>query len=150
MTLPTLQDVRRSLLAEVNMARDLPCHVAAFRAWTLDQKAALEAVVREAEAFTGQARHPEHVAALGFGGAVGLLNESQKNVLCEELEHLRGRSFFIAGRPWRFEVDGISLLGVALGAKSENSTEAQQWCRDILAKSLNELASDLWHQGLAR
>jgi REase_DpnII-MboI len=150
MTLPTLQDVRRSLLAEVNLARDLPCHVGAFRAWTLDQKAALEAAVSEAEAFTGQARHPEHVAALGFGAAVGLLNEGQRNILREELEHLRGRAFFIAGRPRRFEVDGISLLGVALGAKSEKSDEAQKWCRDILGKSLNELGSDLWHQGLVR
>jgi REase_DpnII-MboI len=150
MTLPTLQDVRRSLLVEVNLARDLPCHVAAFRAWTLDQKDELEASVREAESFSGQARHPEHVAALGFGAAAGLLNERQKNFLREELEHLRGRAFFIAGRPRRFEVDGISLLGVALGAKSEKSDEAEKWCRDILGKSLNELESDQWHQGLAR
>jgi hypothetical protein len=116
----------------------------------LDQKAALEAAVSDSEAFTGQARHPEHVAALGFGAAVGLLNEGQRNILREELEHLSGRAFFIAGRPRRFEVDGISLLGVALGAKSEKSDEAQKWCRDILGKSLNELGSDLWHQGLVR
>jgi hypothetical protein len=149
-TLPTLQDVRRSLLADMDQARALPCHVAAFRAWALERKEALEAAISEAELFTGQARHPEHVAALGFGASAGLLNSDQKAILREELEHLRGRAFFAAGRPRRFEVDGVSLLGVALGARSDNSPDAEKWCREILGKSLGELTSDPWHNGLAR
>jgi hypothetical protein len=150
MTLPTLEDVRRSLLADVDQARALPCHVAAFRAWALDRKEALEAAITEAESFTGQARHPEHVAALGFGASAGLLNDDQTRILWEELDHLKGRAFFVAGRPRRFEVDGISLLGVALGSKTDSSVEVERWCRKILSKSLGELTSDPWHQGLAR
>jgi hypothetical protein len=150
MTLPTLQDVRRSLLADLDQARELPCHVAAFRAWALARKEELAAAVCEAASFTGQARHPEHVAALGFGAAAGMLDDDQRLILREELEHLRGRAFFVAGRPRRFEVDGISLLGVALGARSNNAAEVEKWCKDILRKSLGELVRDPWHQGLAR
>lgn len=150
MTLPTLQDVRRSLLADMEQAWALPCHVAAFRAWALDRRDELAAAVGEAASFTGQARHPEHVAAFGFGASAGMLDDNQRLVLREELEHLRGRAFFVAGRPRRFEVDGISLLGVALGAKSNNAADVEGWCRDILSKSLKELVSDPWHQGLAR
>ena len=150
MTLPTLQDVRRSLLAQLNQARELPCHVRAFRAWALDRTEELAAAVLVAVSFTGQARHPEHVAALGFGAAAGILSDDQKLILREELEHLKGRAFFVAGRPRRFEVDGISLLGVALGTKSDNFAEVEKWCRDILRKSVGELDSDPWHQGLAR
>jgi hypothetical protein len=150
LTLPTLQEVRRSLLAEVDQARELNCHVEAFRAWALDRTDALRSAVHKAVSFTGQVRHPEHVAALGFGAIAGLLEEQQKKLLREELEHLRGRAFFVAGRPRRFEVDGISLLGVAFGARSEQSSDDEKWCQDILAISLSELARDPWHQGLAR
>jgi hypothetical protein len=150
MTLPTLQDVRRSLLADLDQATELPCHVAAFRAWALDRKEGLAAAIHEAVSFTGQARHPEHVAALGFGAAAGLLDNDQRFVLRKELEHLRGRAFFVAGRPRRFEVDGVSLLGVALGAKSNDSAEVEEWCKNIVKKSLGELSTDPWHQGVAR
>ncbi|WIG52689.1 MAG: hypothetical protein OJF48_003608 [Afipia sp.] len=149
-TLPTLQEVRRSLLAELGQARELNCHAEAFRAWALDRTDVLRSAVHKAVSFTGQARHPEHVAALGFGAIAGLLEEQQRKILREELEHLRGRAFFVAGRPRRFEVDGIALLGVAFGARSEQSSDIEKWCRDILARSLSELASDPWHQGLAR
>ncbi|WP_212254351.1 hypothetical protein [Bradyrhizobium liaoningense] len=149
-TPPTLQEVRRSLVAEVNQARELNCHVEAFGSWVLNRTEALQAAVNKAVCFTGQARHPEHVAALGFGAAAGLLDAEQEKILREELEHLRGRAFFVTGRPRRFEVDGISLLGVAFGVRSEQSYELEKWCKDILTRSLSELASDLWQQGLAR
>lgn len=148
--LPTLQEVRQSLLAEVDQARELNCHVEAFRAWAMDRTEALRSAVHKALSFTGQARHPEHVAALGFGAAAGLLEEEQKKILCDELDHLRGRDFFVAGRPRRFEVDGISLLGVAFGVGLEQSSDIEKWYKDILARSLEEIASDLWHKGLVR
>ncbi|MBR1165880.1 hypothetical protein JQ571_02770 [Bradyrhizobium liaoningense] len=122
----------------------------AFGSWVLNRTEALQAAVNKAVCFTGQARHPEHVAALGFGAAAGLLDAEQEKILREELEHLRGRAFFVTGRPRRFEVDGISLLGVAFGVRSEQSYELEKWCKDILTRSLSELASDLWQQGLAR
>lgn len=150
LTLPTLQEIRRSLLTEVDQAGALACHVEAFRAWVLGRTAGLRAAVQKAISFTGQARHPEHVAALGFGAAAGLLDVDHAKILHEELEHIKGRAFFVAGRPRRFEVDGIALLGVAFGAKSVNSSDFEGWCKEILKRSLVELASDPWQQGLAR
>jgi hypothetical protein len=150
MKLPTLQDVRQSLLADVDQVGTMPCHVTAFRAWVMNKNEVLEVAIREAESFTGQARHPEHVAALGFGAAAGLVSEIQGKILDEELKHLKGRAFFVAGRPPRFEVDGISLLGVALGAASAKSPEIKEWCKELLRKSFGELTGDPWHQGLVR
>src|SRR3954452_9207952 len=99
MTLPTLRDIRASLQADVDRAGLLPCHVKAFRAWVMNSKEQLAEAINEATSFTGQARHPEHVATLGFGAAVGLLDGNQLELLNDELAHLEGRSFFTAGRP---------------------------------------------------
>lgn len=149
-TLPTLHDARASLLSVVDRAGSLPCHVKAFRAWVLNTEEPLEEAVSEATLFTGQARHPEHVAALGFGAAAEILNAAQINILKDELSHLEGRAFFAAGRPRRFEVDGIALLGVAVGSSWVKRTATEEWCKQILRKSLDELANDQWHEGLAR
>jgi hypothetical protein len=150
MTLPTLGDIRASLLADLNRTSSLPCHVKAFRGWVLGRVDELQEAVDDATAFTGQARHPEHVAALGFGAAAGLLDVDQTAILADELQHLEGRSFFAAGRPRRFEVDGIAQLGVALGSRAAKRSASEEWCRQILQKSLAELPSDPWHEGLLR
>ena len=38
-------------------------------------------------------------------------------------EHLSGRTFFAGGRTPRFEVDGVALVGVALGARAAKIPE---------------------------
>jgi hypothetical protein len=116
----------------------------------MNQVEPLAKAVSEALSFTGQARHPEHIAAIGLGAAAGILNAGQFNILNEELDHLEGRAFFAAGRPRRFEVDGMALLGVALGSKHANRPATENWCKEILRKSLDELTGDVWHESLAR
>jgi hypothetical protein len=150
MMLPTLGDIRASLMAVVERAGPLPCHVRAFRGWVLGSAEALQEAITEAAEFTGQARHPEHVAGLGFGASMGLLDAAKLAILVDELQHLEGRSFFAHGRPRRFEVDGIAQLGVALGSRAAQRGATEQWCKAILQKSLDELTSDPWHEGLVR
>jgi hypothetical protein len=142
----TLNEIQEALRARALVAVDLPCHIAAFNAWVLDDKAALCAQLQRAVAFTGQARHPEHVAALGYGAAAQLLNVSENTLLREEIEHLSGRDFFAPGRPLRFEADGVALLGVALGAAAVNAGGA--WLSDLVLKASG--TADPWQQGLVR
>src|ERR1700675_2270647 len=103
-----LPDIREALALQLARAKPTPCHVAAFAGWVIGDIDRLKSAVAEAAGFTGQARHPEHIAALGFGAKQ--LSNSDLQVLPDEVLHLGGRAFFSAGRPLRFEVDGIALL----------------------------------------
>lgn len=140
----TLHEVQEALRARVRTTDDLPCHIAAFNAWILEDDAGLRAQVQRAVAFTGQARHPEHVAALGYGAAAQMLEGSEIVLLREEVEHLSGRDFFAPGRPLRFEADGVGLLGVALGAAAVDA--GGPWLRTLVTKASS--TADPWQQGL--
>lgn len=142
----TLHEIQEALRARTRTADDLPCHVAAFNAWVLEDEAGLRQQVQRAVAFTGQARHPEHVAALGYGAKAQLLEGSEFALLCDELEHLSGRDFFAPGRPLRFEADGVGLLGVALGSAAVDA--GGPWLRTLLSKASS--TDDHWQQGLIR
>ncbi|XSC47616.1 hypothetical protein ACF1BQ_020595 [Bradyrhizobium sp. RDT10] len=128
----------------------MPVHVAAFSGWITNDIPRLQAAVDEAVHFTGQARHPEHVAALGYGARAARLTAQQLDILGDEIDHLGGRSFFAAGRPLRFEADGVALLGVAFGTASLAEGTDRAWLRQLLERSAQEVASDLWQLGLVR
>lgn len=142
----TLHEVQEALLTRTRTVDDLPCHIAAFNAWVLEDKSGLRTQVQRAVDFTGQARHPEHVAALGYGAAAQLLESKEIALLREELEHLSGRDFFAPGRPLRFEADGVGLLGVMLGAVAVEAVGP--WLRALMTKASG--TTDPWQQGLIR
>ena len=147
LTLPAIREaLRQQLLSSVS----IPVHVAAFGGWITHDTCRLQAAVDEAIHFTGQARHPEHVAAFGYGGKAGLLTEPQVQILRDEVEHLGGRSFFAPGRPLRFEVDGVALLGVAFGMGCVVEGTDRSWLIRLLERSAQEVASDVWQLGLVR
>ena len=124
----------------------MPCHIAGFTAWIVSDDTALRRQVQRAIEFAGQARHPEHVAALGYGAAAGLLASGEIDLLRDEVSHLAGRDFFAPGRPLRIEADGIGLLGVALGAVAAGA--GGSWLQGLLARA--SATSDSWQQGLIR
>jgi hypothetical protein len=70
--------------------------------------------------------------------------------LRDEIAHLGGRTFFAPGRAPRFEVDGIALLGVALGAARLLPPDETKWLNTLLARSSEEVRSDIWQLGLVR
>ena len=60
-------------------------------------------------------------------------------------EHLSGRIFFAEGRTPRFEVDGVALLGVALGASAVKIPEGgMEWFKELLRRSSGTLQGDRW------
>ncbi len=142
----TLQDVHESLLARAKTAAETPCHISGFSSWIAGEGGALRRQVQRAIEFAGQARHPEHVAALGYGASAGLLDPDETKMLNDEVHHLAGRDFFVPGRPLRIEADGIGLLGVALGAAAVGASGA--WLQRLLTQA--SATSDPWQQGLIR
>lgn len=145
-----LIQIRTAIVSEIARQRDLPCHVAAFIAWVLKDDAKLRAEVGEVVALSSQSRHPEHVAALGYGAAAGLLSDGELALFDDEISHLRGRKFFIPGRPLRFEIDGAALVGVALGVGIRDDPDGRGWLADLLGQSAKEVSTDEWQSGLVR
>jgi REase_DpnII-MboI len=146
----TLPAIREALRHQLPSPESIPAHMTAFSGWITHDTSRLQTAVDEAIHFTGQARHPEHVAALGYGARADLLTAQQLQILRDELDHLGGRSFFAPGRPLRFEVDGIALLGVALGAASVAEDTDRSWLIRLLERSAQEVTSDVWQLGLVR
>ncbi|ASP34999.1 hypothetical protein [Labrenzia sp. VG12] len=145
-----LFDIRVSLEAKIAHQKGLPCHVAAFISWFISDEGELRRRINEVVALPIQARNPEHVAALGYGASSGLLSDTERNIFGEEIAHLQGRKFFVAGRPPRFEVDGPALLGVALGTATFDDSDTQQWLTNLLELSSKEVSNDDWQLGLIR
>lgn len=145
-----LLDIRAALVAELGKNNALPCHVGAFCAWIHSDGEALRKCVDQALQFSGQMRHPEHVAAFGYGAASGLLTPEECEICRSEIDHLSGRAFFAPGRPLRFEADGIALLGVSLGAAKLAAGANSQWLTSLLMRSAEEVSGDQWQLGLVR
>jgi hypothetical protein len=143
----TLHDIREALCARAKVVDGTPSHIGAFTGWIVGDIESLRGCVHQAYAFDGQARRPEHVAALGYGAAAGLLDDREIATLADEVTHLAGRDFFAHGRPLRFEADGIGLLGVALGAAATST--GGEWLSTLLARACG-VAGDVWQQELIR
>ncbi|YCI07067.1 hypothetical protein M1D34_32000 (plasmid) [Ensifer sp. D2-11] len=139
-----LGDLHEALRIATRAPDDLPCHVAAFCAWIAGNGPELREQVRRAVDFDGQARHPEHIAALGFGAAGSILDPEQLALMSKEITHLSGRNFFSRGRPLRIEADGVGLLGIALGAMAGQT--GGTWLSDLLHQAWS--TTDPWQRGL--
>jgi len=150
----SLVDIRSALEVEVvrGVHEQLPLHVIAFVGWITGNEQKLRACADEVAGLAEQMRNPEHVAALGYAAASQMLLANQMPILLSEISHLQGRQFFVANRPLRFEIDGIALLGVALGITHGNSVDSavRDWMRSLVQRSCSELSGDVWQVGLAR
>ncbi|EMD9441692.1 hypothetical protein VXE32_005748 [Burkholderia cepacia] len=104
------------------------------------------------------------------GDAVGLADQQQSNVVSllgyaisvdsaylspfiSGVAWLRRRQYFVAGRAAGFEVNGLALLGVAIGlrATSESGADAAQaiaWLKNLLSQSLQQRRLVDWNESL--
>src|SRR5690606_20909866 len=122
-----------------------PLHIRAFCAWLLNDAAALRLLVDAATA-SGAQRHPEHVAALGYAASAALVQDEENALLRQDLAQMAGRAYFVSGRPLRFEIDGVALLGVALGLSRQTPTENHDWLTSVLHRS-SVVLDDEWNKG---
>lgn len=133
-----LNQLREALATAARDNVDQPEHARAFAQWIhLGQSRAtdiLTALGDGAAAANGAARESKHVAVLGYASHH---DARFQEPFVDALNWLRRRSFFVPGRPPAFEVDGIALLGVALGvSRLPRATvkEPAAWLCGLLAK----------------
>jgi hypothetical protein len=133
-----LMQLREALATAARDDVDQPEHARAFAQWMcLGRDGAtdiLAALGDAAVAASGAARESKHAAVLGYASH---RHPRFQEPFVDALNWLQRRSFFVPGRPPAFEVDGIALLGVALGVSRLPTTTAKEpaaWLRGLLAK----------------
>lgn len=115
---PTPAAVRAGLVAGSAVDAEAPL-VRAFKAWALGIPDDLPGLVATAaEGFAAPTdRAARHVAVLGYAAAAGSLEGDARPVLEAGLRWLGARRWNQPFREPTLEVDGVAMLGVALGAR---------------------------------
>lgn len=145
-------ELRRSLAAAAADDPRQPPHARAFAAWIQTEGSGKSPLLAElaakAAAAIGAARETSHVAVLGYASSLDGAFSSQ---FVESLSWLRARKYFAQGRPLTFEIDGLALLGVAVGILKLAPTQEDQalpWLRDLLSNTLQKSRPADWNETL--
>ena len=141
-----LGDLNASLVIENGLYQALPPHVAAFCSYLIpgdrDRLAEHASLAEDCQSY-------QAIAAAGYALAKDPSRAGLIVAFKGGFEHLSGRTFFAEGRTPRFEVDGVALLGVALGAKAAGITQANAgWLENLLGRSSRILQADGWQRDL--
>ena len=139
-----INDIRKAHTLSLEELNKLPIHILAFNTFMVrEYEGALESSAKEV--IDNQASHYGYSAYLGYLLAISNDDTSIVNKFREEVSHLSGRTFFSGGRAARFEIDGIALLGVAVGLYTIDATEDEKkWLIELLHESEKALASNKW------
>jgi hypothetical protein len=132
--------------------------VQAYVAWINSDRhasaSALSSLASAASMKQGAGRTYRDVAVLGFATSVSPTEENIHTPFLEGLRWMEGRRFFASNGPLSFEVDGLSILGIAVGiAKldaADDKGRAQQWLLDLINKSLQQIYGGKWDRSLLR
>ena len=141
-----LATLKRSLAQIPQPLSELPVHVEAcckfISAWR--GNAANGAVLSIPRSY-------QETAALGFQLASGGVEPGLANVFLESTSQLSGRTYFGTGRVARFEIDGVALLGIALGYRTLSRAKVEtEWLSSLLNESIAALSDDPWQASLVR
>ncbi|SFG58223.1 hypothetical protein [Methylobacterium gossipiicola] len=123
---PTVADIRAGLVEGARVDADVPLSLA-FRSWILDEHGPLESLADDAarEFDIPTQRSFRQVATLGYAAAAGKLPDALRPTLVEGIRWLADRPWHRPLREPTLEIDGISMLGVALGARgTDGKTQA--------------------------
>jgi hypothetical protein len=149
---PSLLELRRGLHDAAADDPAQPPHARAFSDWiqhdTIEQTPLLKSLADGAAVASGPGRQTAHAAVLGFAAN---MDASFATAFAEAVDWLRQRQYFAPGRPHTFEVDGLGLLGVAVGlGRLAPAQEAQvrPWLIDLLGRSLQFRRPADWNESL--
>jgi hypothetical protein len=144
--------LRKSLAAAAEDDRQQPPHSRGFAAWvqleSLGQGALLRSLAEEATKAQGAARGTSFVAVLGYAAS---LDDAFVAPFADGVAWLMARQYFVQGRPLTFEVDGLALLGVAIGlpkVRVADSAAARSWLEGLLAESVSRSRRPDWNETL--
>jgi hypothetical protein len=112
----SLLELRRGLRDAAIDDPGQPPHARAFSAWIqhekIDQTRLLKSLADDAAAASGPGRQTVHAAVLGYAAN---MDPFFATPFADAVDWLGQRQYFATGRPHTFEVDGLGLLGVAVG-----------------------------------
>ena len=148
----SLLELRRGLRDAAVDDPGQPPHARAFSAWIqhekMDQAPLLKSLADEAAAASGPGRQTVHAAVLGYAAN---MDPSFAAPFADAVDWLRQRQYFATGRPHTFEVDGLGLLGVAVGLSHLDPGQgdlARPWLSDLLRRSLQFQRPADWNESL--
>ncbi|MCI9878873.1 MULTISPECIES: hypothetical protein [Methylobacterium] len=120
---PTIAAIRASLVSAARVDGETPL-LLAFRSFMLGEHGPLAALATDAsEALASPgARSAAHVAVLGYAAAAHVLAGSLVPALADGIVWLSERPWNRPLREATLEVDGLSMLGVALGARGSDGS----------------------------
>ena len=144
-------DAREYYVGRVVALKGLGTIEEAFAAWLLGKEYLplldpASGASKAGSAF-GAARTYREVALLGY--VVSVLDDAGSDIkksLRSGLEWLSGRAAFAQASP-SFEVDGLALLGIALGAETCGIVKVKNWMAGFLGKSASSRIK-IWDRGL--
>jgi hypothetical protein len=144
--------LRKGLAAAAADNAQQPAHARAFAAWVRHESfgvvPVLATLAAEAAAVIGPARETSHAAVLGYATS---LDGSFTRSFVDTLSWLRQRKYFVPGRPLIFEIDGLALLGVAVGILKLDevaAAPARKWLATLLAETLKRSRPADWNASL--
>ena len=141
-----LRDLIETFVIDAAAYEALPVHVAAFCRYLIPSDH--DRLDDHAWLADGSWNYQE-IAAAGYALAGGSSQDGSVAAFKGAIAQLSGRTFFAEGRTPRFEVDGVALLGVALGAKAAGIQKADcGWLDSLLRRSAGTLQADEWQSDL--
>jgi hypothetical protein len=93
---------------------------------------------------------PQSSRAALLGYAVSV-NRRYETAFTDAVAWLRERQYFLKGRAPGFELDGLALLGVAVGLRASdlfNDKVATLWLKDLLTESLDLRRPSDWNEAM--
>jgi hypothetical protein len=142
--------IRRTLARAAADDSSQPQQARGFATWVQQdlpvQLGLLKALASEVSGLADQ-RQSNVVALLGYAASV---DSSYATGFADGVAWLRQRQYFIAGRAPGFEVNGLALLGVAIGLRASAGAEAEgiAWLKALLTQSLQQHRSFDWNEAL--
>ena len=131
-----------------------PLHARAFAVWiqsqSLNECPLLADLAKECAEADGPARQTVHVSVLGFAAQ---MSAEFRPAFVAAFEWLSARKYFVSGRALTFEIDGLALLGVAVGLASLDAASfgtARAWLALLIERTLREARSGGWNEALIR
>jgi hypothetical protein len=147
----TLDLIRERLRAGLARLPSAPPTVQAYACWLVlpdeRERGGVEALRERAFRGGELIRQYQWIAVAGYLLASGLGDRETREAFGAGVRWMQGRRFFVPNSALQFEMDGLAILGVALGIEHlpapERKVSAQEWIRQIARTSLERATPGL-------
>lgn len=142
--------LRSTLAKAADDDSNQPLAARGFAAWVQQDQPVRLALLKELAGRATAAAEPVESNAVALLGYASSLDAMFAQAFLVGVARLSSRQYFVAGRPPAFEVNGLALLGVAIGLHTHGAKNAAEvaWLKDLLAKSLQPRRPNDWSEAL--